>query len=68
MGEPTYPAPGSAIPDMPGYVVGECLHRVAASEWRAGFRQCERCPDPADVADVDSAIRSAAVRLADGSD
>lgn len=40
---PTYPEPGSAIPDMPGYVVGECLHRVAASEWRVGFRTCERC-------------------------
>jgi hypothetical protein len=41
---PVYPAPGSAIPDMPGYVVGECGHRVAASEWRAGCRTCERCP------------------------
>lgn len=45
-GEPTYPEPGSAIPDMPGYVVGKCTHRVAASEWRAGFRVCERCPYP----------------------
>lgn len=43
-GEPVYPAPGSAIPDMLGYVVGQCTHRVAASEWRAGFRVCERCP------------------------
>jgi hypothetical protein len=41
---PVYPAPGSEIPDQPGYVVGECGHRVAASEWRAGFRVCERCP------------------------
>lgn len=39
-----YPAPGSAIPDQPGFVVGECTHRLAASEWRAGFRTCERCP------------------------
>lgn len=29
---------------MPGYVAGECGHRVAESEWRAGFRTCERCP------------------------
>lgn len=41
---PTYPAPGSEIPDMPDYVVGTCGHRLAASEWRAGFRTCERCP------------------------
>jgi len=31
---------------VPGYVAGRCGHRVAASEWRAGFRVCERCPDP----------------------
>jgi hypothetical protein len=41
--EPRYPAPGSYIPDQPGYVVGLCEHRVALSEWRAGFRCCERC-------------------------
>lgn len=41
---PVYPAPGSRIPDMPGYVVATCGHRVAGSEWRAGFRTCERCP------------------------
>jgi hypothetical protein len=29
---------------MPGYVAGRCGHRVAESEWRAGFRTCERCP------------------------
>lgn len=40
---PAYPAPGSDIPDQPGYVVGRCGHRLAASEWRAGFRTCERC-------------------------
>jgi hypothetical protein len=28
---------------MAGFVAGECGHRVAASEWRAGFRNCERC-------------------------
>jgi hypothetical protein len=43
---PVYPAPGSAIPGQPGFVVGECEHRVAGSEWRAGFRTCERCPGP----------------------
>ncbi|MFB4320629.1 hypothetical protein [Actinomadura sp. 21ATH] len=41
--DPAYPAPGSTIPDQPGYVVGTCEHRVAKSEWRAGFRTCERC-------------------------
>jgi len=41
---PDYPAPGSAIPGQPGYVVGTCGHRLAASEWRAGCRTCERCP------------------------
>lgn len=41
---PAYPEPGSEIPGLPGFVVGTCEHRVAASEWRAGFRTCERCP------------------------
>lgn len=41
---PLYPAPGSEIPGQPGYVVGLCEHRVALSEWRVGFRTCERCP------------------------
>lgn len=44
-GNPAYPEPGSSIPSQPSYVVGECGHRVASSEWRAGFRTCERCPD-----------------------
>jgi hypothetical protein len=40
--------PGEPIPPersggMTGYVAGKCGHRVAASEWRAGFRNCERC-------------------------
>jgi hypothetical protein len=41
---PLYPAPGGEIPGQPGYVVGLCEHRVALSEWRVGFRTCERCP------------------------
>lgn len=40
---PAYPEPGSEIPGQPGFVVGLCGHRVARSEWRAGFRLCERC-------------------------
>lgn len=47
-------APGNDIavpfvnPDLPaelaaGFVVGRCGHRVARSEWMAGFRVCERC-------------------------
>lgn len=45
---PVYPTPGSPIPPeftggMTGFVVGECGHRLAGSEWRAGFRNCERC-------------------------
>jgi hypothetical protein len=44
---PVYPQPGAPIPlelngGMAGYVVGKCGHRVAESEWRAGFRNCER--------------------------
>jgi hypothetical protein len=40
--------PGDPIPPVrnggqDGYVAGECGHRVAASEWRAGLRNCERC-------------------------
>lgn len=37
-------------PDLPDFlrgVVGFCGHRVAESEWGAGFRVCERC-DPAE--------------------
>lgn len=41
---PFYPQPGGPIPDMPGYLVAECGHQVARSEWEAGFRSCERCP------------------------
>jgi hypothetical protein len=46
----TFAEPGSPFhhPDLPpelceGFVVGECGHRVAGSEWRAGMRTCERC-------------------------
>jgi hypothetical protein len=40
--------PGDPIPPertggMTGFVVGECGHRLAGSEWAAGFRNCERC-------------------------
>lgn len=45
-----YPVPGSEIPDQPAYVVGNCGHRVARSEWRAGWRTCERCPNDVDEA------------------
>lgn len=31
------------VGEMPGYMAGRCGHRVAQSEWRAGFRVCERC-------------------------
>lgn len=30
--------------ERPGFVAGECGHAVAASEWVAGWRVCERCP------------------------
>lgn len=29
---------------LPGYVVGDCQHKVAQTEWVAGMRECERCP------------------------
>lgn len=49
--KPSKPAelrPGDPIPPeqtggMSGFVVGECGHRVAEIEWRAGLRNCERC-------------------------
>lgn len=49
--QPAYEWPEGSTPfdpgtgPMPGYVAGGCGHRVAVSEWRAGFRRCERCPD-----------------------
>lgn len=33
--------PGTGV--VAGYVVGQCRHRVAESEWAAGFVKCERC-------------------------
>ena len=41
--KPGDPIPPEQTGGMPGFVVGECGHRVAGSEWRAGFRNCERC-------------------------
>ncbi len=44
-----YLGPDQPIPFDPGtgpergFVAGHCGHRVARSEWRAGFRNCERC-------------------------
>lgn len=37
-------------PELPpeltaGFVVGHCGHRVAGSEWSAGFRTCEHCTE-----------------------
>lgn len=29
-----------------GFVVGHCGHRVARSEWAAGYRLCEHCAEP----------------------
>jgi hypothetical protein len=52
-----YPAPGSEIPGQSGYVVGTCGHRVAGSEWRAGLRTCERCPNDDDDEDLSGEAR-----------
>lgn len=38
-----YPGPGSEIPDMHGYVVGECTHRITRIAWLAGVRICGKC-------------------------
>lgn len=45
---PGYPDIGSLIPPdrnggQAGYIVAACTHRVAGSEWDAGFANCERC-------------------------
>jgi hypothetical protein len=42
--QPGDPIPPERTGGMEGFVVGECGHRVARSEWDAGFRTCERCP------------------------
>jgi hypothetical protein len=34
---------GHPFPGRAGYLTGRCRHAVALSEWRAGFRNCERC-------------------------
>lgn len=41
--KPGDPIPPERTGGMTGFVVGECGHRVAGSEWAAGFRNCERC-------------------------
>lgn len=41
--EPGDPIPAVRNGGQDGYVAGHCGHRVAASEWRAGSRNCERC-------------------------
>ncbi|NEA22637.1 DUF6197 family protein [Actinomadura bangladeshensis] len=69
---PFYPHPGSEVPDRPGYLVAECGHSVAGSEWRAGFRTCERClnaesackPDPEEPIDRYAAAVTHALALA----
>ncbi len=37
---------GDPLPWSPAYVRSACGHSMAASEWRAGFTNCERCPQP----------------------
>jgi hypothetical protein len=55
--QPGDPIPPERTGGMTGFVVGECGHRVAGSEWQAGFRTCERCsssdPDDEDEDDED---------------
>jgi hypothetical protein len=43
--QPGDPVPPERTGGMAGFVVAVCGHRIAASEWRAGFRNCERCPE-----------------------
>lgn len=40
---PGEPFVSEAFGPRPGYVVGDCAHAVAQSEWNAGLRKCERC-------------------------
>lgn len=42
--DPSEDLSGSMFPGRPGYLTGTCGHAVAQSEWKAGFRTCERCP------------------------
>lgn len=37
-------AEGLPFPGRPDYLTGRCGHAVAGSEWKAGYRTCERCP------------------------
>ncbi|MDA8320416.1 MAG: hypothetical protein M0030_11495 [Actinomycetota bacterium] len=41
--------PGTPFPGRPSCLTGFCGHAVAGSEWRAGFRTCERCTGPRDL-------------------
>lgn len=41
---------------LPGYVVGYCGHRVAGSEFTAGYLTCERCGTPELPADPDNTL------------
>lgn len=41
--------PGTPFPGRPGYLTGFCGHAVAGTEWRAGFRTCERHTGPRDL-------------------
>lgn len=48
--------PGTGVQE--GYVAGVCGHRVAQSEWKAGFRHCERWPGcTPDVTPVAAAVQ-----------
>jgi len=57
-GESTYAWPEGSTPFDPGtgpqvgYVAGDCGHRVAVSEWKAGMRNCENCPGRAGGEDL----------------
>jgi hypothetical protein len=57
-------SPGDPIPPertggMTGFVAGNCGHRVAASEWGAGFRNCERCGEGPDGVTYETEMRGA---------
>ena len=49
--KPGDPIPAERTGGMTGFRVGECGHRVAESEWVAGFRNCERCGEAEDLTD-----------------
>jgi hypothetical protein len=43
--EPGDPISPERTGGMTGFVAGDCGHRMAGSERRAGFRNCENCGD-----------------------